>query len=240
MTIYSHNNPAKEWILQDIAGRSLAGPTNVCDLACGSGSVWRHFLLDHPNVSYVGSDTDLIAVEKARRLFADVPNARFEIVDAQRPPAEQETYDIVTALSSLEHVVHIDKFLDTVFAVLKSGGVAYLNYDDGHFTSRDPKERLMVPVSQLLAKVGLEGPYMKRVADRDVIRWIEERGGKVLAVRKNNFSGLKGFAKQFAKGMMGEDVLHAWFDFENRLNNALTPSQLTPVMGATTIVMKKT
>ncbi|MBE7525486.1 methyltransferase domain-containing protein [Patescibacteria group bacterium] len=238
--IFSHNNPAKEWILQELAARADRGPFSVCDLACGSGSVWPAFLLEYPSVRYVGKDTDAAAIERGRKAMAGIPNARMDVADAQILPEEEGSYDVVTALSALEHVVRIDKFLDTVFRLLKPGGVAYLNYDDGHFTSHNPKERIMVPVSQVLALVGIEGPYMKRVNDADIIRLIEERGGKVLAVRKNNLAAMKGFTKGHKSGLMGDDVLREWFAFENRLNDMLSPAQLSKIFGATTVVMQKT
>lgn len=237
--IFSHNNPAKEWILQELARKAEQGPFSVCDLACGSGLVWPSFLRAYPNVRYVGKDTDIEAVERGRNAMKDIPNARLDITDAQIPPNEEGVYDVVTALSALEHVVRIDRFLDTTFRLLKPGGIAYLNYDDGHFTSHNIKERIMVPVSQVLAAFGIEGPYMKRVSDADVIRMIQERGGKVLAVRKNNLATLKGFTKAHKSGLMGDDVLREWFAFENRLNDLLAPAQLSKIFGATTVVMQK-
>lgn len=240
MTIYSPNNPAKEWIFRELAKRAAEGPFAVCDLACGSGSAWRGFLLDHPTVRYVGSDTDARAVAAAKKAFADVPNATFEVADAQKSRTDPASYDVVTALSALEHVVRIDKFLDTVFAILKPRGVAYLNYDDGHFHSRDVKERLMVPVSQLLAKVGVEGPYMKEVRDSDVVRMVGERGGRVIGIRKHNLAVMKGFTKAHAKGRMDDDVIDAWLAFENRLNDLLPAAQLTPILGATIVIAEKT
>jgi 2-polyprenyl-3-methyl-5-hydroxy-6-metoxy-1,4-benzoquinol methylase len=161
------------------------------------------------------------------------------VADAQLPPSERASYDVVTALSSLEHVVHIDKFLDTVFAVLKPGGIAYLNYDDGHFTSHHVKERIMVPVSQVLAFFGIEGSYMKRVRDRDVVRMVHERGGRILDVRKHNLAAMKGFTKKFAKGEIGEGVIRDWLEFEHQLNERCAPSQLSAFLGATIIVVQK-
>lgn len=237
--IFSPNNMAKEWIFRELSKRAEGASIRVLDLACGAGSAWHSFLKIHQNVSYVGSDTDRVAVEKAKALFADLPNASFFVADAQSQKTDESAYDLVTALSALEHVVHIDRFLDTVFRSLKHGGIAYVNYDDGHFYSHSRKERVMVPVSQWLAKIGIEGPYMKEVDDAEVIRLVKERGGEVLAIRKNHVSGLKGAMKPFSKGAMNEIAIDAWFAFEDRLNDILPADQLAELMGATTVVIRK-
>jgi ubiquinone/menaquinone biosynthesis C-methylase UbiE len=240
MKLFAPNNPSKDWIFRQLAERAASGPFVVCDLACGSGSMWRDFLLDYPAIRYVGSDTDAEAVAKAKKEFADVPNASFEVADAQKPRTDNLSYDVVTTLSALEHVVRIDKFLDTLFAILKPGGKAYLNYDNGHFHSKDLKERVMVPVSQALAKIGMEGPYMKEVRDSDVVRLIQERGARVLQVRKHILAGMKGFTKGYSDGRMPREVIEAWFAFEDRLNELLPAAQLAPMFGSTVIVAQKT
>lgn len=237
--IYSHNNPSKEWILHDIAKRAGSAPLHICDLACGSGSVWRDFLIDHPNITYHGADYDREAIELGQKKFVDVPNAHFVVADAQKMSDGVGTYDMLTAFSSLEHVVRIDKFLDTAFSMLKPGGIAYINYDDGHFTSRDIKERLMVPLSQILAKFGIEGPYMKRVKDFYVVRMLHERGARIIDIRKHNLASMKGFTKAYKTGLTHENVLHDWFAFENRLNEYCAPSQLSSIFGATVIIAEK-
>ncbi len=234
MTFISPNNLSKEWIVRQLAARSADGAFQVCDLACGSGSVWYAFLKKYPNVTYVGLDTDKKAVATAQKKFADLPNATFRVADAQTLKGDEGRFDVVTTFSALEHVVRIDKFLDTVFALLKPQGMAYLNYDNGHFRSSNPKERVMVPVSQILAKFGFEGPYMKEVNDADVVRWITERKGTVERIMKHNIPALKAVAKKLSS----DDALEAWLTFENRLNEVEQPDRLNAIMGSTTVVMK--
>ena len=237
--IFSPNNSAKEWIFRQLAARAEQGPFSVCDLACGSGSSWHDVLKAYPSIQYLGSDTDVEAVEKAKKIFADVPNARFEIADGQRARQDLASYDVVTTLSSLEHVVRIDKFLDTIFSVLKPGGIAYLNYDNGHFHSHDLKERLMVPVSQILAKFGIEGPYMKEVDDAYVVRLVKERGAEVLQVRRHLFHGMKGLMKGYRDGSIPSDALELWLLFEDRLNELLSAEKLAPMCGSSIVIAQK-
>ncbi len=237
--IFSPNNSAKEWIFRQLATRAEQGPFSVCDFACGSGSTWYELLKAYPSIQYLGSDTDVEAVERAKKIFADIPNARFEIADGQRARTDLASYDVVTTLSSLEHVVRVDKFLDTIFSVLKPGGIAYLNYDNGHFHSHDLKERLMVPVSQILAKFGIEGPYMKEVFDEDVVRLVKERGVEVLQVRRHLFGGMKGLMKGYRDGSVPAEALEAWFAFEDRLNELLPAEKLALRSGSSVVVAQK-
>jgi ubiquinone/menaquinone biosynthesis C-methylase UbiE len=187
----------------------------------------------HPNVSYVGFDYDRVAVERGRREFVGVGNASLNVGDAQTL-SSQEEFEVVTAFSAIEHVVDKPAFLKTVFSSLKSGGVAYLNYDDGHFRSHDWKERMMVPVSQLLAMVGIQGPFMKHVDDAEFRSQAESVGFKFLLSRKHNLYPIKGFMRGAS-----QEAVEAWYAFEERLNDLYTPEQLDKVKWSTTLVIQK-
>ena len=142
--------------------------------------------------------------------------------------------DVVTAFSAIEHVVDRPAFLQTVFTSLKSGGFAYLNFDDGHFRSYDLKERLMVPVSQLLALFGFQGPYMKHVDDALFRSQAERAGFRFVALRKHNIFPLKGFMKGASP-----EAVRAWYEFEEQMNELYTPEQLDKIKWSTTLVLQK-
>ncbi|MBI5655045.1 class I SAM-dependent methyltransferase [Candidatus Uhrbacteria bacterium] len=236
MNIYSGNNPAKQWMLGEIERLSQGRKIRVCDLGCGAGSVWPAFLKDHPEIEYVGLDTDAKEIDKAKRAFADCPNAKVMVADAQTFRQGEGTFDVVTAFSALEHVVDVARFMKTVMSMLKTGGRALLNHDAGHFRSHDIKERLMVPVSQLLAKVGIEGPYMKELKDADIRRFAEAAGGKVVSMRKHNAYCLK---KHLRGGILTDEVARTWHGFEDRMNELASPEKLDPVFWATIAVVDK-
>src|SRR5256885_685837 len=108
---YNRNNPAKQWIFEQVATLGADHPIQVCDLACGDGSAWAGFLRDCSDVAYLGVDNDARAIERARRNFADCPNARVVRADGQQFRAPAAAFDVVTALSSLEHVVSPREFV---------------------------------------------------------------------------------------------------------------------------------
>lgn len=234
MKLYSRNNPAKQWMLEEIERIAADHPVRICDLGCGAGSVWPDLLRDHPEITYVGLDTDVKEIERAKKHFAACPNASVKVADAQRFAEESGRFDIVTAFSALEHVVDLDAFIATALGLLRSGGIALLNYDAGHFRSHDLKERLMVPVSQILAKIGIEGPYMKEVDDAKLAAIVSAKGGVVEKTMKHNFHPLK----QLFKGA-NDETISDWFAFEGRLNEHVPKERLHRLMWSTTLVMKK-
>lgn len=234
MKLYSRNNPAKQWMLEEIERIAPGHPVRVCDLGCGAGSVWPEFLKDHPDISYVGLDTSVKDIERAKKNFTECPNAIVRVADAQSFSEQIGTFDVVTALSALEHVVDLKAFITTTLSLLRPGGAALLNYDAGHFRSHDLKERLMVPVSQLLAKVGIEGSYMKEVDDKELSAIVVAQNGVVVKMMKHNFHPLKSLFKG-----ANDETIKAWFEFEQRLNETVSSDRLDALMWSTTLVLKK-
>ncbi len=226
--IYERGNAAKQWILEELDRRFASKQARILDLGCGDGSKWPTFLSAHPSIHVIGIDIDRAAIERG----AKHAQLELRVLDAQKPL--QETFDAVIAFSAIEHVVDRVAFLKTVWSALAPGGVAYLNYDDGHFRSSDWKERLMVPVSQLLARVGIEGPYMKHVDDATFRRQAEAQGFRVVALRKHNLHPLKGFMRGAS-----DEIIRAWVDFEEKLGTLYTPEQLDRVMWSSTLVLEK-
>ncbi len=247
MTIYERGNAAKQWMLEELDRRFGQADARVLDLACGDGAKWSSFVPTHATWRVVGVDTDAAAIGRGRALFRDASQVDLRVFDAQsssratlnaakgsRGTVEEGTFDAAVAMSAVEHVVDRPAFLQTVWTALKPGGVALLNYDAGHFRSKNWKERLMVPVSQLLAIIGIEGPYMKRVDDAEFRRQAEAQGFRVLGMRKHNLGSLKGFMRGAP-----DDAVRVWYGFEDRLGSLFTAEQLNSIMLSTTLVLEK-
>lgn len=92
----------------------------------------------------------------------------------------------------------------------------------------------MVPMSQLLAVVGIEGPYMKRVQDEKFISQAKQLGFVFRGVRKHNLHPLKGFFRGAS-----DEVIQTWVEFEERLNTLYSSDTLDAVMWSTTILLQK-
>jgi hypothetical protein len=209
--IYERGNAAKQWMLEELSRLAQERSLRILDLAGGSGRIWQQFLVAHPNVHVTVIDTDAKAITDGRGMYRG--NAQIE----------------------LRVVVNRPAFLKTVWDALASGGMAYLNYDVGHFRSRNIKERIMVPVSQVLALFKVEGPYMKKVNDERFRSQAEQQGFRIEFMKKHNLHSLKGFMRGAS-----DAVLEEWFAFEEKLSASYTPEQLDRVMWSTTLVMTKT
>jgi len=233
MTLYSKNNAAKQWILEQLSRRFVDRSATILDLACGSAWIWTTFIDRHPFVRIVGADTDAVAIAKGKGMYQGESRVDLRVADAQRP-LEEGAYDAVIALSAIEHVVDRKAFLETVFRALAIGGVAYLNYDDGHFRSTNWKERVMVPVSQFLAMMGVEGPYMKRVNDAEFQRMAQEVGFRVIGLRLHNIAPLKGLLKD-----ADDESVAAWYAFEELLGARLPAERLRSHAYSATLVLEK-
>lgn len=232
MILYSPNNMAKQWIFETL-DQYYPESFRVLDLACGDTAPWTRYLQTHPHCSYQGFDYNKTSLKKAQKLLESLPHAKADYGDAQRL-AQLEPVDVVTAFSALEHVVNLESFCKTAHQALKHGGIAFLNYDIGHFRSSNLKERAMIPVSQLLARLGIEGPYMKEVQDMQLLDLVKKLGFEVREIRKHNIASLKGEMKQ-----KPDAVLQEWYQFETRLNQLLSPKDLHSMMLSTTLLLAK-
>lgn len=230
--LYARGNAAKQWIFSELHQRFGDKPFRLLDLGCGDTAVWKSFAESHPNMDYQGFDYDIPAIERGKKMYAGMPHMHIQSGDAQK--SKGDGYDAVTALSAIEHVVNRKAFLETVFAALKTGQVAYLNYDDGHFRSHNVKERVMVPVSQLLAKLGVEGPYMKHVDDDAFKTLAEQTGFQVQGLHKHNLGQVKGFMRHAP-----DEAVRAWFNFEEKLGEIYKPKELDRAMWSSTLVVTK-
>ncbi len=231
--MYSAGNTAKQWILEQLSERFADSPAFILDLACGTGWIWESFLTAHQGVRVTGVDFDKRAITEGRKHYQGHARIDLRIGDAQRP-VEEEAYDAVIALSAIEHVVDRPAFLQTVFRALKRGGIAYLNYDAGHFRSSNLRERLMVPVSQALAVIGIQGPYMKKVDDALFCAQAEHAGFRVLGLRKHNLAVLKGIMRGAP-----EETIRSWYELEEALGKSASLDALDPIMLSTTVVLEK-
>lgn len=231
--IYSRGNAAKQWIFEELDRQFGQAPIRLLDVGCGRAHLWPTFLQMHPNAHVLGIDLDAGAIEIGKRTHQGSSQIELRVFDAETPLPDG-LFDAAVALSTVEHVVDRPAFVRSIGGALTSGGIAYLNYDVGHFRSRHFKERLMVPISQLLAHFGHEAAYMKKVDDATFCGIIRAEGLLIQRIRKHNISCLKGFMKQAP-----DNAIQEWYEFEERLHERFSLEQLDPLMLSTTVVVQK-
>ena len=98
----------------------------VLELGCGTGSMW----IEHKDVlarcsEAVISDFSEAMVKKAESNIGALPNVKYQVIDIQDIPFEDNYFDVVIANYMLYHVPDLDKALSEVSRVLKPAGHFY-------------------------------------------------------------------------------------------------------------------
>src|SRR5690242_17835098 len=109
MIIYERGNAAKQWIFEEL-DRVYGDQTyRVLDLAGGSGRIWKTFLETHKNIRVTVIDTDVRAIRQGQQMYQGNSCIELRVADAQHPIQDQ--FDVVVAMSAIEHVVDRPAFL---------------------------------------------------------------------------------------------------------------------------------
>jgi SAM-dependent methyltransferase len=207
-------NAAKLYCLQliDGAATEVDGEFRIVDLGCGNGSNFRELLSRRQNIRYVGVEPLRGAAEEARRML---PGA--EIINAPAYDVRVEPAHAVVSFSVLEHVVDRPRYFEAMQENLGRNGRVYLNYDSGHFVAdADLLERAKALASRVLARVGSESRYRRRVS-ADELRALVERSrlqvvdDKVFNTDVKRLLPLVGLESR-------ESFMERWLAFELGLN----------------------
>ena len=106
-------------------GRVHAG-TRVCDVGCGYGATARMFAQDY------GAEVTALTVSPAQHEFAAAKNPastnpRYLLCDWLKNDLPAESFDVVVAIESSEHMDDKAKFFAEAFRVLRPGGRCVVN-----------------------------------------------------------------------------------------------------------------
>ena len=91
----------------------------VLDVGCSSGFSLGHYAKARPDIHYAGADVAEHHIAYAKR---ERPQFTFAHAPAEALPFEENSFDAVTMLDVIEHVVDLEKTLSEVKRVLKPGG----------------------------------------------------------------------------------------------------------------------
>jgi methyltransferase family protein len=163
-------------------------------------------------VQYVGVEPSRSAAEQARRTL---PGA--EIITAPAYDIRVEPAHAVVSFSVFEHVVQRRRYLEAARANLREDGRLYLNYDSGHFVSdADLGERAKALASQVLAHLGSESRYRKRVRDEEFRSLIAAVGFRIVDDKVFNTDLKRLFP--LVPTDRREAFMERWLAFELELN----------------------
>jgi len=115
----------RRWMLWLFDQYDLPNDAKILELGCGPGWLWKENLERIPEGwDIVLSDFSPGMLVQARENVAGRP-CRFERIDAQEIPFEDETFDAVFANHMLYHVPDRSKAFSEICRVLKPGGFFY-------------------------------------------------------------------------------------------------------------------
>jgi len=99
-------------------------PKTVLDVGCGIGGTSRYIAKKFPEASVTGITISPEQQKRATALAAErgVPNARFELCDALDMKYDDDSFDLVWACESGEHMPDKVKYVNEMARVLKPGG----------------------------------------------------------------------------------------------------------------------
>ncbi len=120
---YEHYKAIADFILRHILSNGLKKDTRILDIGCGTG-FWTKIFRDL-GFDVVGLDLSSKSVEKAFSKGLEV-----FVNDASHVSLRKESFDIVTALSSVvNHLDDLGGFLRDVWLVLKKNGYLVFDFD---------------------------------------------------------------------------------------------------------------
>lgn len=179
-------NTAKLYCLEQIAAIAAErGPLTILDLGCGAGKNFAGLLTRHPDVTYVGVDTDPDVCAAAR---VTLSGFRAEIVCGSAYDLDRGQFDLVASLSVLEHIRDRRAYIEVMARSLRPNGRAYLIVDNGHFVDRHPRELLKTTVGRARAFVGSDRWYQSFVHEEEVRDHLSRVGLEVIDARSFNSS----------------------------------------------------
>ena len=142
--------------------KALNNPeARVLDIGCGNGNI--SLALGSIGYSVTGVDIDQTSINTAsgRNTFS---NVKFEVLDANSFSLS-DSFDAVVCSEVLEHLTKPYELLESIFRILKPGGVFAATVPNGY----GPRELLITRPMQWLAKKGYDKPFIifKRVLGYD-------------------------------------------------------------------------
>lgn len=101
-------------------------PSKILDIGCASGYLTSQIASFFPTAEVFGIDVYKNAIEYGQRIY---PNIKFKVVDAHKLPFNNQTFDLITCIETLEHLEGPEGALREMYRCLKDDGKILIGQD---------------------------------------------------------------------------------------------------------------
>lgn len=211
---------SKEYFIQRViedAGVGNSGPLRVLELGCGRAPYIPTIIEQYPSLEYVGVEPIDTSFQGAQHNLTNTPRTKIvaQLGYGSIEGLEESSFDVVFSLSVLEHVKHLDKFMDVSARYLKKGGVMVHRYDLGHaLTPMSLKEHVHVWIGNNIPSVLPERKFVRYVPMKEVEDLYAQRGVTTYKHTYHQMPGHKALVKAFEKKGIGEKAMEEVYQWE--------------------------
>lgn len=107
-----------------LAFSGSTSPSSILDVGCGFGGTSRHLARKFPGAKVEGITLSPKQVERGTQLAKEqgLGNVSFKVMDALKMDYPDDSFDLVWACESGEHMPDKKKYVEEMVRVLKPGG----------------------------------------------------------------------------------------------------------------------
>jgi len=99
-------------------------PKSILDIGCADGYITNIF--SQYTEKIIGSDLEASEISKAKKNYPKIP---FRVIDATKIPFKSDSFDMVTAIETLEHIPNPDVAISELHRVTKRVAVLSVPYE---------------------------------------------------------------------------------------------------------------
>jgi ubiquinone/menaquinone biosynthesis C-methylase UbiE len=92
----------------------------VLEIGCGTGYLTQILKEEYKATKVTGIDISPKSIEKAEELY---PNNKFEVMRGEKLTFDDESFDVVISIQTIEHIKNYSQHLKEVYRVLKDKGI---------------------------------------------------------------------------------------------------------------------
>ena len=127
MIVYSnwrYLNAKRQNIENKVFRKFIKSKNKILDIGCGKGFFIKRIYHNFKDtIKYYGVDISEVAINLAKNYF---PKAKYKTVVGEDLPFENNFFDYIQIIATLEHVLNPKKIIKEAYRVLKKGGYLYI------------------------------------------------------------------------------------------------------------------